>query len=164
MIQFCPYRNRPHLASSTCVVSCRINRVRPYRKVCLTNYSKVELSANICLWLASLMTLALTMQRYRIRRRIFDTLLKRRTYHRFRASQFSGVILICFLGGGTPRGRRKPFARDGLPACLSDGQKAPAKASWTSTVRKLRRCLSTGPSRSSSRSATILRLSTSQTG
>ena len=47
-------------------------------------------------------TTALTMQRYRIRRRIFDTLLKRRIYHRFRASQFSGVILICFLGGRTP--------------------------------------------------------------
>ena len=43
-------------------------------------------------------TLALTAQRYRIRRRIFDTLLKRRIYHRFGASQFSGMILICFLG------------------------------------------------------------------
>ena len=32
----------------------------------------------------------------------FITLLKRRIYHRFRASQFSGVILICFLGGRTP--------------------------------------------------------------
>ena len=43
-------------------------------------------------------TLALTAQRYRIRRRIFDTLLKRRIYHRFGASQFSGMILISFLG------------------------------------------------------------------
>ena len=49
--------------------------------------------------------MALTMQRYRIRRRIFDTLLKRRIYHRFRASQFSGVILICFLGEERRRDR-----------------------------------------------------------
>ena len=46
--------------------------------------------------------LALTAQRYRIRRRIFDTLLKRRIYHRFGASQFSGMILICFLGERLP--------------------------------------------------------------
>ena len=46
--------------------------------------------------------LALTAQRYRIRRRIFDTLLKRRIYHRFGASQFSGMILICFLGERSP--------------------------------------------------------------
>ena len=45
---------------------------------------------------------ALTAQRYRIRRRIFDTLLKRRIYHRFGASQFSGMILICFLGERLP--------------------------------------------------------------
>ena len=45
---------------------------------------------------------ALTAQRYRIRRRIFDTLLKRRIYHRFGASQFSGMILICFLGERSP--------------------------------------------------------------
>ena len=47
-------------------------------------------------------TSALTAQRYRIRRRIFDTLLKRRIYHRFGASQFSGMILICFLGERLP--------------------------------------------------------------
>ena len=52
----------------------------------------------------------------------------------------------------------------GLPACLSDGRKAPAKAIWTSTVRKSRRCSPTGPPGSSSRSATILHLPTSQTG
>ena len=42
----------------------------------------------------------LTAQRYRIRRRIFDTLLKRRIYHRFGTYQFSGMILICFFWGG----------------------------------------------------------------
>ena len=47
-------------------------------------------------------SLALTAQRYRIRRRIFDTLLKQRIYHRFGASQFSGMILICFLGERLP--------------------------------------------------------------
>ena len=47
-------------------------------------------------------TVALTMQRYRIRRRIFDTLLKRCIYHRFGGPQFSGMILACFLGGRTP--------------------------------------------------------------
>ena len=46
------------------------------------------------------LNLALTAQRYQIRRRIFDTLLKRRIYHRFGASQFSGMILICFFFGG----------------------------------------------------------------
>ena len=48
---------------------------------------------------------ALTAQRYRIRRRIFDTLLKRRIYHRFGVSQFSGMILICFLGKDCRRDR-----------------------------------------------------------
>ena len=37
-----------------------------------------------------------------IRRRIFDILLKRHWYHRFGASQFSGMISVCFLGGRTP--------------------------------------------------------------
>ena len=46
--------------------------------------------------------MALTMQRYRIRHRIFDTLLKRRIYHRFGGPQFSGMISVCFLGGRTP--------------------------------------------------------------
>ena len=46
--------------------------------------------------------LGLTAQRYRIRRRIFDTLLKRCIFHRFGTSQFSGMILACFLGGRTP--------------------------------------------------------------
>ena len=39
------------------------------------------------------------MQRYQSGHRILDTLLKRRIYHRFPASQFSGMILICILGG-----------------------------------------------------------------
>ena len=39
------------------------------------------------------------MQRYQSGHRILDTLLKRRIYHRFRASQFSEMILIYFLGG-----------------------------------------------------------------
>ena len=39
------------------------------------------------------------MQRYRIRRRIFDTLLKRCIYHRSGGPQFSGMILACFFGG-----------------------------------------------------------------
>ena len=43
-------------------------------------------------------TLAPTAQRYVIRRRIFDILLKRHWYHRFGASQFSGMISVCFLG------------------------------------------------------------------
>ena len=71
--------------------------------------------------------LALTAQRYRIRRRIFDTLLKRRIYHRFGASQFSGMILICFLGERLPprssgvdlrADERSPSRETGfLPAC-----------------------------------------------
>ena len=40
-----------------------------------------------------------TAQRYRIRRRIFDTLLKRRIFHRFGTSQFSGMISVCFFWG-----------------------------------------------------------------
>ena len=73
------------------------------------------------------MTLALTAQRYRIRRRIFDTLLKRRIYHRFGASQFSGMILICFLGERLPprssrvdlrADERSPLRETGFrPAC-----------------------------------------------
>ena len=46
--------------------------------------------------------MAPTAQRYRIRRRIFDTLLKRRIFHRFDAFQFSGMISVCFLGERTP--------------------------------------------------------------
>ena len=85
---------------------------------------------------------------------------------RFSLPPMSGVFSACLERQKQfyPRGRRKPFARDGRSACLSDGRKAPAKASWTSTVRKSRRCSPTGPPRSSSRSATILRLPTSQTG
>ena len=60
--------------------------------------------------------------------------------------------------------RTKEALRARRASGLSDGRKAPAKASWTSTVRKSRRCSLTGPPRSSSRSATILRLPTSQTG
>ena len=71
---------------------------------------------------------ALTAQRYRIRRRIFDTLLKRRIYHRFGSSQFSGMILICILGkecrrdrAGLISARTKEVLRarraSGLPAC-----------------------------------------------
>ena len=38
-------------------------------------------------------TMALTAQMYQSGYRFFDTLLKRRLYHRFRTSQFSGMIL-----------------------------------------------------------------------
>ena len=75
----------------------------------------------------NLKPLHLTAQRYRIRRRIFDTLLKRRIYHRFGASQFSGMILICFLGERLPprssgvdlrADERSPSRETGfLPAC-----------------------------------------------
>ena len=64
----------------------------------------------------------------------------------------------------SPPGPRKPFGRDGLPACRSDGQKVRVKASWTSTDRKLRLCSPTDLPRSSSRNATNPRLPTSQTG
>ena len=43
--------------------------------------------------------MAPTAQRYRIGHRIFDTLLKRRIYHRSGTSQFSGMISICFFWG-----------------------------------------------------------------
>ena len=52
--------------------------------------------------ISTLQDMALTAQKYRIRRRIFETLLKQRIYHRFGASQFSGMILICFLGERLP--------------------------------------------------------------
>ena len=50
-----------------------------------------------------LVKMALTAQRYQNGHRIFDTLLKRRIYHRFRASQSSKMILICFLGKNADR-------------------------------------------------------------
>ena len=82
---------------------------------------------------------ALTAQRYRIRRRIFDTLLKRRIYHRFGASQFSGMILICILGERVPprssgvdlrTDERSPSRETGFrPACLPVGRsKGPGKS------------------------------------
>ena len=43
--------------------------------------------------------MALNWQRYVIRRRVFDILLKRRWYYRFGASQFSGMNSVCFFGG-----------------------------------------------------------------
>ena len=47
-------------------------------------------------------TLSVTQQRYRTRRRIFYILLKGCRYHRLGGSQLSGMILACFLGGRTP--------------------------------------------------------------
>ena len=89
------------------------------------------LSVVLCtlfMYTAQGLNVALTAQRYRIRRRIFDTLLKRRIYHRFGSSQFSGMILICILGkecrrdrAGLISARTKEVLRarraSGLPAC-----------------------------------------------
>ena len=134
---------------------------------------------------------ALNWQRYVIRRRTFDNLLKPRWYHRkitlfavrtnydcsslqiHRGRELgcpspTAQIRTCALTHPAPTSGvdDKPLARpqvtDGGFRPMEAYKAAQCWTSWTSTVRKSRRCSQTGPPRSSSsRSATNPRLPTS---